>query len=89
MTTIKHCTYIVLCLYSGEYNLTFAPPPSGGEGRNQLREENSKFIRNGRGKKGKKRLKGKKKWRKRREKGKREKKRRKRKKIKEKGRKRN
>ena len=35
----------------GEYNLTFAPPPQGGGERNQLRKENSKFIRKGREKK--------------------------------------
>ena len=34
-----------------KYNLTFVPPPTGWGKRNQLREENSKFIRNGRGKK--------------------------------------
>ena len=48
------------------YNLTFAPPsPSRGGPRNQLREENSKFIRKGRGEKkkgkdGKERKRGKK-----------------------------
>ena len=36
---------------TGEYNLTFAPPPLKGGKRNQLREENSKFIRKGRRKK--------------------------------------
>ena len=33
---------------AGEYNLTFAPPPSGG---GEIREENSKFLRKGREKK--------------------------------------
>ena len=61
-----------------EYNLTFPPPPSGWGKRNQLREENSKFIRNGRGKKERKRRKMEE------EKGKREKKKEKRKKVKEK-----
>jgi len=46
------------------------PPPLRGEVRNQLREENSKFIRKGREKKERKRWKGKKKGEKGREKGK-------------------
>ena len=40
---------------SGEYNLTFAPPPQGGGKRNQkseIREANSKLIRKRRDKKG-------------------------------------
>jgi hypothetical protein len=39
---------VVLELGPGEYNLTFAPPPSGEGKRNQkseIREENSKLIR--------------------------------------------
>ena len=54
--------------HAGEYNLTLPPPPLqgavGGGERNQLREENSKFIRKGRekreGKDGKERKRGRK-----------------------------
>ena len=65
-TSCNEHIHLLLFLTQGSIILIFF----WGGGINQLREENSKFIRKGRGKKGRKRWKGKKKGKKGRKKGK-------------------